>query len=164
MKLALDWHLDNSDIDAALLMVSGMAWLWFVNSDFAEGARWLASALSAEGKRRAELHATAQVWHGYFVGISSSPASGVVECDQAIVALRPGGDRVRLAEALLLGATVLIRAYEFSRSLEALAEARALLEPDRAGLAARCARHAGQLEYGLVWASRRSRGGRPFEH
>jgi predicted ATPase len=130
MKVALDWHLDTSDIDAALLMVSGMAWLWFVNSDFAEGGRWLASALGAEGQRRAELHATAQVWHGYFVGISSSPASGVVECDQAIVVLRSGVDRVRLAEALLLGATVLIRAYEFSRSLEALAEARALLEPE----------------------------------
>jgi predicted ATPase/DNA-binding SARP family transcriptional activator len=133
MKVALDWHLDTSDIDAAMLMVSGMAWLWFVNSDFAEGARWLASALGTEGDRRAELHATAQVWHGYFVGISSSPASGVVECDQAIVVLRSGIDRVRLAEALLLRATVLIRAYEFSRSLEALAEARALLEPDEQG-------------------------------
>jgi predicted ATPase/DNA-binding SARP family transcriptional activator len=130
LKVALDWHLDTSDIDAALLMVSGMAWLWFVNSDFAEGARWLASALGAEGKRRDELHAAAQVWHGYFVGISSSPASGVLECDQAIVVLRSGVDRVRLAEALLLGATVLIRTYEFGRSLEALAEARALLEPD----------------------------------
>jgi predicted ATPase/DNA-binding SARP family transcriptional activator len=130
MKVALDWHLDSSDIDAALSMVAGMAWLWFVNSDFAEGARWLASALGAEGRCRAELHATAQAWHGYFVGISSSPASGVAECNQAIVVLRPGIDRVRLAEALLLGATVLIRAYEFSRSLEALAEARALLMPD----------------------------------
>ena len=110
LKVALDWHLDNGDIDAALLMVSGMAWLWFVNSDFAEGTRWLASALEAEGKRRPELHAAAQVWHGYFVGISSSPASGVVECDQAIVVLRPGIDRVRFAEALLLGATVLIHA------------------------------------------------------
>ena len=133
LKVALDWHLDTGDIDAALLMVSGMAWLWFVNSDFAEGARWLASALGAAGKRHAEPHATAQVWHGYFVGISSSPASGVVECDQAIGVLRPGVDRVRLAEALLLGATVLIRAYEFGRSLEVLAEARALLDPDEQG-------------------------------
>ncbi len=113
MKVALDWHLDTSDIDGALSMVSGMAWLWFVNSDFAEGARWLASALGAEGRHCAELHAAAQVWHGYFVGISSSPASGVVECEQAIVVLRQSADRVRLAEALLLGATVLIRAYEF---------------------------------------------------
>ncbi len=133
LKVALDWHLDTGDIDTALLMVSGMAWLWFVNSDFAEGARWLAGALGAEGQRHAELHATAQVWHGYFVGISSSPASGVVECDQAIIVLRSGVDRVRLAEALLLGATVLIRTYEFGRSLEALAEARALLEPDEQG-------------------------------
>ena len=104
LKVALDWHLDSGDIDAALLMVSGMAWLWFVNSDFAEGARWLASVLGVEGKRRAELHATARVWHGYFVGISLSPASGVVECEQATVVLRavlrsastgfPGGSAV----------------------------------------------------------------------
>jgi predicted ATPase/DNA-binding SARP family transcriptional activator len=133
LKVALDWYLDTGDVDAALSMVSGMAWLWFVNSDFAEGARWLADALGAEGKRRPELHAIAQVWHGYFVGISSSPASGVAECDRAIVVLRSGVDRIRLAEALLLGATVLIRAYEFGRSLEALAEARVLLEPDEQG-------------------------------
>ncbi len=130
MKVALDWHLDTGDIDAALLMVSGMAWLWFVNSDFAEGTRWLAGALDAEGKRGAELQAIAQVWHGYFVGISSNPASGVLECDEAIVALTSDVDRIRLAEALLLRATVLIRAYEFGRSLETLAEARALLDPD----------------------------------
>jgi len=133
MKVALDWYISTSDVDAALLMVTGMAWLWFVNSDFAEGARWLASAIGAEGKPCAELHATAQVWHGYFVGISSSPASGAVECDKAIAVLRPGIDRVRLAEALLLGATVLIRAYDFNRSLECLAEARALIEPDEQG-------------------------------
>ena len=130
LKAAIDWHLGTGNIDAALSMVSGMAWLWFVNSDFAEGARWLASALGAEGKRRAELHATALVWHGYCVGMSFSPAAGVVECEEAIAVLRPGGDPVRLAEALLLGASVLIRAHQFSQSLEALAEAQTLLGPD----------------------------------
>ncbi len=130
LKTALDWHLSAGDIDAALSMVSGMAWLWFVNSDFAEGARWLACALGAEGERRAELHATALVWHGYCVGMSFSPAAAVVECEEAIAVLRPGGDPVRLAEALLLGASVLVRAHQFSRSLAALAEAQVLLGPD----------------------------------
>jgi len=130
LKAALDWHLSAGDIDAALSLVSGMAWLWFVNSDFAEGARWLASALGAEGERRAELHATALVWHGYCVGMSASPAAAVVECEEAIAVLRPGGDPVRLAEALLLGASVLVRAHQFSRSLAALAEAQMLLGPD----------------------------------
>jgi tetratricopeptide (TPR) repeat protein len=44
--------------------------------------------------------------------------------------LRPGGDPVRLAEALLLAASVLIRAHQFSRSLAALAEAQILLGTD----------------------------------
>jgi predicted ATPase/DNA-binding SARP family transcriptional activator len=130
LKAALDWHLGAGNIDAALSMVSGMAWLWFVNSDFAEGARWQSSAMEAEGSRRAELHATALVWHGYCVGMSSSPAAGVVECEEAITLLRQSGDPVRLAEALLLGASVLIRAHEFSRSLAALAEAKTLLDDD----------------------------------
>jgi predicted ATPase/DNA-binding SARP family transcriptional activator len=133
LKAALDWHLEAGDIDAALFMVSGMAWLWFVNSDFAEGRRWLASALGAEGRRRPDRQATAQVWHAYFVGVSSSPSSGIIECEQAIAVLRSGAEPVGLAEALLLEATVLIRAYQFSRSLEVLAEARALLEPDEQG-------------------------------
>jgi len=133
LKTALDWHLASGNIDAALSMASGMAWLWFINTDFAEGARWLASALGADGKRRAELQASALVWHGYCVGMSSSPAVGVVECEEAIVVLRSGGDPIRLAEALLLGASVLIRAQQFSRSLAALAEARMLLGPHEHG-------------------------------
>jgi tetratricopeptide (TPR) repeat protein len=114
-------------------MASTMAWLWFLNGDFAEGARWLAGALAAEGARRPELVATAHVWHAYLVGISSSPPAGGAECEAAIVALRSGVDEVRLAEALLLQATVLLRAQEFGRSLEALGEARALLRPDEHG-------------------------------
>jgi predicted ATPase/DNA-binding SARP family transcriptional activator len=133
LKTALDWHLATGDIDAALSMVSGMAWLWFVDTNFAEGARWLASALGADGKRRAELQATAHVWHGYCVGMSSSPAVGAVECEAAIEVLRPGGDRIRLAEALLLGASVLVRTHQYDRSLEALREARALLESAERG-------------------------------
>jgi predicted ATPase len=133
LKAALDWHLVTGNIDAALSMASGMAWLWFINTDFAEGARWLASALGAEGDRRAELQATALVWHGYCVGMSSSPAAAVVECDAAIAVLRPNGDPIRLAEALLLAASVLIRAHHFSRSLEALSEAQKLLHGWRGG-------------------------------
>ncbi len=103
---------------------------WFVNSDFAEGARWSANALGAAGKRRAELHATASVWHGYCIGMSLSPASGAIECEEAIDVLRPRDDPARLAEALLLEASVLIRAHRFDRSLAALAEAELLLGPD----------------------------------
>ena len=127
LKAALDWNLATGNVDAALSIASGMAWLWFVNTDFAEGARWLTTVLRAKGNRRAELHATALVWHGYCVGMSTSPAAGVDECEEAIDVLRRGGDPVRLAEALLLTASVLVRAHQFNRSLAALAEAQTLL-------------------------------------
>jgi predicted ATPase len=129
LRAALDWFIARGDADAALSLASGMTWLWFINSDVVEGARWLGDALSATGRRRPELAATAQLWHGYFVCMAFSPAAGVPECDAAVAALRTSDDRVRRAEALLFCATVLMRAQEFERSLGALSEARDLLEP-----------------------------------
>ena len=129
LRAALDWYIATDGADAALSLASGMAWLWFINADFLEGARWLGDALRAEGPRRPEVEATAHLWHGYCVGMSTSPASGVIECEQAVAALRAGHDRVRLAEALVIYATVLGFAHHFGRSLDALGEARDLLEP-----------------------------------
>jgi len=129
LRAALDRSIATGDADAALSLASGMAWLWFINADFLEGARWLGDALGAEGPRRPETEATARLWHGYCVGMSRNPASGVVECEAAVAALRAGHDRVRLAEALVICATVLGFAHHFERSLDALSEARDLLEP-----------------------------------
>ena len=133
LRAALDWHIATGDADAALSLASGMAWLWFIDGDFIEGARWLGDALGAEGQRRPEVGATAHVWHGYCVGMSSSPAAGVTECEEAVAALRASGDRGRLGEGLVLCATVLGFAHQFGRSLETLGEARDLLEPSSHG-------------------------------
>ena len=129
LRAALDWFIARGDADAALSLASGMAWLWFINSDLAEGARWLGDALGATGPRCPELAATAQVWHGYCVGMAFSPEAGALECEAVIAALTTSGDRVRRAEALVLCATVLMRAHEFERSLDALSQAHDLLEP-----------------------------------
>jgi hypothetical protein len=101
LRAALDWFIARADADAALSLASGMAWLWFINSDCVEGARWLGDALGAKGSRRPELAATAQVWHGYCVCMAFSPAAGVLECETATAALSTGDDRVRRAEALV---------------------------------------------------------------
>ena len=134
LRAALDWFIARGEADAALSLASGMAWLWFINSDSVEGARWLGDALGATGPRRPELAATAQVLHGYFVcgyfvGMALSPAAAVLECEEAVAALTTSDDRARRAEALVLCATVLMRAQEFERSLDALSEAHDLLEP-----------------------------------
>ena len=129
LRAALDWHIATGDADAALSLASGIAWLWFIDGNFAEGARWLGDALGAAGQSRDEVRATAHVWHSYCVGMSSSSAEGVREGEKAVTALRASGDPGRLAEALVLWATVLAFAHRFGRSLEALDEARDLLEP-----------------------------------
>ncbi len=133
LRAALDWFIAKDDADAALSLASGMAWLWYINSDFVEGERWLSDALRATGPRHPELAATAQVWHGYFVCMAYSPAAGVPECDAALAALRTSDDRDRRTEALLYCATVLMRALESERSLGALSEAHELLEPAKHG-------------------------------
>jgi predicted ATPase/DNA-binding SARP family transcriptional activator len=133
LRTALDWYIATGDADAALSLASGMAWLWYINGDLAEGARWLGDALGTKGPRRPGLGATGHVWHGYFVCMSTSPAAGITECEAAVAALRTGDDRVRLAEALVFCAAVLVRAHEFGRSLDVLAEARGLLEPSDHG-------------------------------
>jgi predicted ATPase/DNA-binding SARP family transcriptional activator len=133
LQAALDWYIATSDADAALSLASGMAWLWFITGDFLEGARWLGTALGAEGPRRPEVDATARLWHGYCAGMSTDPAAGVIECEEAVAVLRDNDDRVRLAEALVVSATVLGFAHHFDRSLDALGEARDLLEPARHG-------------------------------
>jgi predicted ATPase/DNA-binding SARP family transcriptional activator len=129
LRAALEEYIAAGDADAALSLASGMAWLWFINADFLVGARWLGDALGAEGPRRPDVEATARLWHGYCVGMSRNPAAGVVECEAAVAALRAGQDRVLLAEALVICATVLGFAHHFGRSLDALGEARELLEP-----------------------------------
>jgi predicted ATPase/DNA-binding SARP family transcriptional activator len=133
LKAALDWYIATGDAGAALSLVSGMAWVWFINADFTEGARWLGDALAAGGQRHPEVEATARLWHGYCVGMSTSPAAGVIECEAAVAALRIGDDQGRLAEALVVCATVLGFAHQLERSLQTLGEARDLLEPARHG-------------------------------
>jgi predicted ATPase/DNA-binding SARP family transcriptional activator len=129
LRAALDWFIATGDADAALSLASGMAWLWWITTDFAEGVRWLGDALGTNGPGRGELAAIAHGWHGYCVGMSSNVAAGVIECEEAVANLRAGDDRGGLADALVLCATVLVRAHEFERSLELLHEAHALLEP-----------------------------------
>ena len=107
-----------------------MAWLWHVNGEDAEGARWLGDALGASGPGHPDLVATAHMWHGYLVCMAFSPAAGAPECDAAVAALRTSDDRDRRAEALLFGATVLMRVQEFERSLDALREVHDLLNLD----------------------------------
>ena len=128
LKAALDWYIAAGDPDAALSLASGIAWLWFIDGNFAEGARWLGDALRAEGERRPQVAATAKAWHGYCLGMSSGPAAGVLECEEAVAALRPAADPLRLAEALELWAAVLAFSNHFDQSLQALHEAKELLD------------------------------------
>ena len=87
LRATLDWFMATGDADAALSLASGMAWLWFINSEFAEGVRWLGDALGANRTRRPELATTARVWHSFLVCMASGPGAAISECEAALVAL-----------------------------------------------------------------------------
>ena len=128
LRAALDWLITADDAEGALALTAGMAWLWFWNTEFAEGVRWLEDALEAPGARSPEGDALAHAWHGYLVCMSASPIAGARECAAAASAVEPSTDLICRAETLLLYATVLMRTHEFERSLDVLADARRLLD------------------------------------
>jgi predicted ATPase/DNA-binding SARP family transcriptional activator len=128
LRAALDWLVAAGDAQSAMSLASGMAWLWFLNGEWAEGTRWLGDALGALGPAQPETSATARAWHAYFRCMSQKPPAGVADCEGAAAALRSGTDPQALAEALLLCGSVLMRAQEFERALSYLAEAHGVLE------------------------------------
>jgi predicted ATPase len=130
LRAALDWHIAAGDATGAVSICIGIARLWHLNGDFAEGARWVADALTSDGAAPEDLLALGHAWHGYLVCWSASPAAGIIECRDAVDVLHRAGNRRRLAEALGLLAGVLVRAHEFDHSLETLSELHALIEPD----------------------------------
>jgi len=78
--------------------------VWFINGDFAK-SRWLGDALAPVGSA-IPAWSDRHVWHGYCWACRPA-GGGVVECEEAVAALRASGDRGRLTEALVLCATVL---------------------------------------------------------
>jgi predicted ATPase/DNA-binding SARP family transcriptional activator len=130
LRAALDWHIAAGDRAGAVSMATGMALLWQLNGDFAEGARWVADALATDGPAPPDLVAFGRAWHGYLVCWSSSPAAAIIECGEAAEVLRGSDNRPRLADALRLLASVLVRAHEFDQSLRTLNELFSLLKAD----------------------------------
>ena len=163
LRAALEEYITAGDADAALSLAAGMAWLWFINGDFLEGARWLGDALGAEGPHRPELAATARLWHGYCVGMSRNPAAGVTECEAAVAALRAGRDPVPPGR----GAGDLRDRAGLRTPLRPVTR-RPGRGPGAAGtswprLAARRARPDRRVEPAVAGAAGRGRAGRPFQ-
>jgi predicted ATPase/DNA-binding SARP family transcriptional activator len=131
LRAALDCYLAAADAVGALSLAWAMTWLWFLNGDFAEGARWVGDALSIAGPAKTELRSRALAWHGYYICMSPSPAAGLAECDEAVDLLPTTADRVSRAEVLMLKGVVLLHVQEFTRSLETIGEVRKLLDADR---------------------------------
>jgi predicted ATPase len=131
LRSALDWYISASDAMGALSLAWAMTWLWFLNGDFAEGARWLSDALSISGPRKSDLRSRAQAWHEYYICMSPSPEAGLAECDDAVNSLPATADKASRAEVLTLKAVVLLHVGEFMKSLETIGEARKLLDADR---------------------------------
>jgi predicted ATPase len=129
LRAALDWFIGCHDAGSALSIVTGLAWLWFVRADSAEGVRWLDDALSLcrqdadPGGRRG----LAAVWRALHLANIASPSTAVDACRRAVADLRGSAAPVLLGEGLLLQSEILNRIGDTEGALSSLAEAHELL-------------------------------------
>jgi predicted ATPase/DNA-binding SARP family transcriptional activator len=139
LRAALDWFIDAHDAASALSLVTGLAWLWFVRADSAEGVRWLDDALAVgdPDADRGGLRGLAAVWRALHVANITAPSKAVESCAKAVAALRRSAAPLFLAEGLLLQSEILNRIGDTDGALSSLAEAHPLIveEKDQWGLA-----------------------------
>ena len=153
VRAALDWFIETGDADSALDLTESVAWLWFLQGDPHEGARWLDDALEVPGAG-AHARAGSVMWSVYFRAWLPFPGDTMSDLHAAIDDLRSSPRRDQLTDALLVAAELHTRQNEVEQSLASLAEARAVLEEtgDEWGLAthdhllARSLANCGRLE------------------
>jgi predicted ATPase/DNA-binding SARP family transcriptional activator len=139
LRAALDWFIGRHDSASALSIVTGLAWLWFVRADSAEGVRWLddALALGPHGPDLGGLRGLAAVWRSLHMANISAPSRALDACREAVAELRGSASPLLLAEGLLLQSEILNRVGDTDGALSSLAEARPLMAEanDQWGLA-----------------------------
>jgi predicted ATPase/DNA-binding SARP family transcriptional activator len=138
LRAALDWFIGCRNAGSALSIVTGLAWLWFVRADSAEGVRWLddALALAPHDADLGGLRGLAAVWRSLHLANISAPSTALDACRRAVAELRRSAT-LFLAEGLLLQSEILNRVGDTDGALSSLAEARPLMAEakDRWGLA-----------------------------
>jgi predicted ATPase len=127
LRAALDWFVERDDGASATLLVSGVAWFWFLRAEWEEGARWLDDALRAGGHRPSD-RAMAQQWHAYFSAFVDPARDRAEESRGAYQVLRVHGSVRRRGAAGLLHASTLNRLGGHAEAIGVLAETEPLLE------------------------------------
>jgi predicted ATPase/DNA-binding SARP family transcriptional activator len=129
LRAALDWFIGTNDAGSALSIVTGLAWLWFVRADSAEGVRWLddALALCQQGADPDGLRGLAAVWRSLHLANIAAPSTAVDPCRQAVADLRRSDAPLLLGEGLLLQSEILNRIADTEGALSCLTEAHQLL-------------------------------------
>lgn len=127
LRAALDWFIGRGDAASALALMRGIAYFWFVRTDFREGYRWLGDALALDPTGVEGPHGLVGLWQAYFgvpvVGLVASLAQGRA----AMAKVRLAGESDVLATALLVFADLLNRHGDLEQSQAALTEAYPLL-------------------------------------
>ena len=127
LRAALDWFIDRTDAASALALMRGIAYFWFIRSDFREGYRWLGDALDVEATGLDGPHGLVGLWKAYF-GVPVVGLGPALEQGRAAMAeLRRAGDCDALPTGLLVFADLLNRHGDLGESQAALDEAYPLL-------------------------------------
>lgn len=135
LRRALDWMVSAGEGDQAIALVNGLAWAWFLASDWHEAIRWFDRALDCPGPDDERRHLAHQ-WRAYFSMLADPGEATLAEARAAYTRLRAVRSPGRRRAAALLFASTLNRIGHFDEALTVLERTRADLDPaDDWGLA-----------------------------
>jgi predicted ATPase/DNA-binding SARP family transcriptional activator len=129
LRRALDWFVEHAEADAALALVNGIAWSWFLAAEWHEAVRWFDDALGVAGADD-ERRALAHQWRAYFAVFADPSVELAVGARAAFARLRTSSSPGRRRAAGLLLASTLNRLGLYEDALDVLAATRDDLEPD----------------------------------
>jgi predicted ATPase/DNA-binding SARP family transcriptional activator len=135
LRRALDWFVEHGDGDAAVALVNGVAWSWFLAADWHEAVEWFDHALDPGGSDD-DRRALARQWRAYFAVLAHPSPDLATDAREAFSRLRIAPSVGRRRAAGLLFASTMNRLGLHDEALDALAATRAQLDPgDDWGLA-----------------------------
>jgi tetratricopeptide (TPR) repeat protein len=103
-RTALEWSLTaGRDTEAALRLVNGVGWLWFVRGHYNEGIRWLERALSLKGDASPAVRMRALWISGWLAANLGQRERAVKLSEEALLLAREVGDKSSIGNRIQEG-------------------------------------------------------------
>ncbi|HLU28946.1 MAG TPA: BTAD domain-containing putative transcriptional regulator, partial [Glycomyces sp.] len=136
LRTALETSIEFGEADAALRLVDGLTWYWYLRSDLPEAVRALDAALALDGPAGPDLREAARFWrHCFTVVAGPETGRGAAENVELAAAITDARRRAR-AELFTASTVIDFDDHDEAERLSRRARARFAAAGDTWGLAA----------------------------